>query len=31
MFTCPTGLSPATLAGVLAMAVINGTKYTRRA
>ena len=31
MFTCPAGLSPATLSGVLAMAVINGTKYTRRA
>lgn len=31
MFTCPAGLSPVTLNGVLAMAVINGTKYTRRA
>lgn len=30
MFTCPGGQSPAGLAGVLGMAVINGTKYTRR-
>lgn len=31
MFTCPAGQSASGLVGVIAMAVINGTKYTRRA
>lgn len=31
MFTCPPGQSASGLNGVIAQAVINGTKYTRRA
>jgi len=30
-FTCPAGQSPAALAGVVASAIVTGTKHTRRA